>query len=169
VRALTERLPGARGGTSAEAVAFADVVLLSVPYAAMPDIARELGSALAGKIVIDTGNPLPARDGPMAEAALATGSGLATAGFLPGARIARAFNVINFAQMRLQAHRPGERIATMIAASDPEARAAAERLAGDAGFDPVVVGDLASAARFELGSPPAGVRTAAEIRAILGL
>ena len=169
VKALTDRLAGAQGGASLEAIAFGDVVLLTVPYGAMPDIARDLGPALAGKIVIDTGNPSVARDGPMAATALAKGAGKATAEFLPGARIARAFNVINYQQMRLQAHRPTQRVGSMIAADDPAARQAAVRLVIDAGFEPVIVGDLASAGRFELGTPVAGVKTAAEIKTILGL
>jgi predicted dinucleotide-binding enzyme len=169
VKGLTDRLPAARGGTAAQAAAFGEVVLLSVPYGAMPDIARDLGPALRGKVVFDTGNPSLARDGEMARAALAKGSGRASQDFLPGTRLVRGFNVIGYQSMGAEAHRPGDKVGVMLAADDAGALALGERLVRDAGFDPVVVGGLASAARFELGGPAAGVKTAAQLRALLGL
>ena len=62
--ALAARLgPLARAGSVAEAIAFGDVVFLAVPYGAMPEIGREYGEALKGKIVIDAGNAVAGRDG----------------------------------------------------------------------------------------------------------
>src|SRR5438270_2593858 len=55
--------PLARAGTVAEAIAFGDVVFLAVPYGAMPEIGREYGAALKGKIVLDAGNAVSGRDG----------------------------------------------------------------------------------------------------------
>src|SRR5579872_3128158 len=55
--------PKAQVGTPRAAAAFGDVVLISVPYAATPQIGRDLAHELAGKVVIDTGNPYPNRDG----------------------------------------------------------------------------------------------------------
>src|SRR6476646_523197 len=86
----------ARAGTPKEAIAFGDVVFLGVPYSSMPQIGQDYAGALKGKIVIDAGNPNVRRDGPIAEAAVAKGAGLATAEHLPGARIVRAFNQLNF-------------------------------------------------------------------------
>jgi predicted dinucleotide-binding enzyme len=169
VKAIIDRLPNARGGTTDEAVAFADVVLLTVPYMAMPEISRDLGPALRGKIVFDTGNPNLVRDGDMARTALAKGSGLASAEFLPGARLVRGFSSFGAGSMASEAHRPGEKAGVMLASNDPQALATGVRLVRDAGFDPVVVGDLASARRFELGTPVAGVKTAAQIRGLLNL
>lgn len=57
---------GARAGTPREAAAFGDVLLVSVPYAAMPSLGRDLGDLIKSKIVIDTSNPIVARDGDMA-------------------------------------------------------------------------------------------------------
>ena len=51
---------------------------------------------MRGKVVIDCGNPYPRRDGPMAEDALAKGTGVASAEFLPGVRLVRAFNAISY-------------------------------------------------------------------------
>ena len=55
--------PRARAGTPREAAEFGDVVLISVPYGAMPQISRDFAGLLAGKIVLDTGNPVARRDG----------------------------------------------------------------------------------------------------------
>src|SRR4029077_20281971 len=54
--------PKALVGTPLEAGRFGEVVVISVPYGALPQIGRDLRSELAGKIVLDTGNPYPERD-----------------------------------------------------------------------------------------------------------
>ena len=169
VKAQTDRLPGSRGGTPLEAIAFADVVLVAVPFGAWPDVARDYGPALRGKIVFETTNPTAPRDGALAATALAKGSGVAVGEFLPGAKIVRGFNAFGAVSMASEAHRPGARVGIPLAANDPAAMAAGVRLVRDAGFEPIEVGDLASASRFELRSPAAGVKTAAELRSILGV
>src|SRR5438309_1896507 len=65
--------PRARVGTVQEAIAFGDVILLAVPYSALPDLGRDNGKALAGKIVVDASNPIVRRDGQVAEEAMANG------------------------------------------------------------------------------------------------
>jgi predicted dinucleotide-binding enzyme len=169
VKAQTDRLPGSRGGSPLEAIAFADVVLIAVPFGAWPDVARDYGAALRGKIVFETTNPTTPRDGALATAALAKGSGVTVGEFLPGAKIVRGFNAFGAVSMAGEAHRPGAKVGIPLAANDPAAMAAGVRLVRDAGFEPIEVGDLASAGRFELRSPAAGVKTAAELRSILGL
>src|SRR5262245_43600529 len=53
-KALAARLGGkARAGTSKEAVAFGDVILIAVPYGAMPAVAKDVGGLIKGKVVID--------------------------------------------------------------------------------------------------------------------
>ena len=79
----------ARVGTPREAAAFGEVVLVSVPYSAIPAIGRDNASQLKGKIVLDTSNPSESRDGDMALAAQKKGAGVATAEFLPGTRVVR--------------------------------------------------------------------------------
>lgn len=49
--------PSARAGTPREAAAFGEVILISVPYGALPEVGRDLASALTGKVVLETGNP----------------------------------------------------------------------------------------------------------------
>ena len=91
----------ARVGIPREAVAFGEVVLVSVPYAAIPDIGKENAAALKGKVVLDTSNPVENRDGAMALAAQKKGAGVATAEFLPGTRVVRAFNCIPAASLAI--------------------------------------------------------------------
>src|SRR3990170_739327 len=66
-KALAARLGGkARAGSPREAAAFGEVVLVAVPYSALPQLGRELAAAIKGKVVIDTCNPIPGRDGDIA-------------------------------------------------------------------------------------------------------
>jgi predicted dinucleotide-binding enzyme len=145
--------PRARAGTPKEAIAFGDVVFLGVPYSSMPQISQEYAKALAGKIVLDAGNPNVRRDGPMAEPAVAKGAGVATAEYLPGARIVRAFNAMNFKVFLSETHRAGERVAVPLASDDKEALTVASRLVTDAGFEPVIVGPLSAGKSFDSSSP----------------
>jgi len=162
--------PKARAGTPREAAVFGDVVLISVPYGALPQVGKDLQNELKGKVVLDTGNPYPERDGDMAVDARRKGTGVASAEFLPGVRLARAFNAISYRNLRSEAHRTGELVGIPIAADDPQALDVAGRLVRDAGFEPVVVGPLAKAKMFDVGSPVyTQLLTARELRARLGM
>jgi predicted dinucleotide-binding enzyme len=163
---------GARAhvGTPREAALFGEVVLVSVPYKALPEIGQDLKSELAGKIVLDTCNPYPERDGPMAVEVRAKGTGVSSPQFLPGVRLVRAFNAIGYRDLAREAHRAGDAVAIPLAGDDPEALAVAERLVRDAGFAPVVVGNLGRAREFDVGTVPYNhVLTAAQLRQTLGL
>jgi predicted dinucleotide-binding enzyme len=162
--------PRARAGTPREAALFGDVVLVSVPYAALPQIGRDLRTELSGKIVLDTGNPYPHRDGDMAVEARRKGTGVSSAESLPGVRLVRAFNAINSGDLAGEAHRGGEPIAIPLAGDDSQALEVAQRLVRDAGFEPVVVGPLARAREFDVGTAVyTRLMTAAQLRQALGL
>lgn len=171
LKGLAGRLgPRARAGWPREAAAFGEVVLISVPYHAVPQIGRDFRRELAGKVVLDTGNPFPGRDGAMANDARAKGAGLASAAFLPGVRLVRAFNSVGHYALRSEAHRAGERVAIPLAGDDKEALGVASRLVKDAGFEPVVVGPLSSGKSFDAGTSVFGqALTARELRRRLGL
>jgi predicted dinucleotide-binding enzyme len=160
----------ARSGYPQEAAEFGDVVLIAVPYGALPQIGRDHASLMQGKIVIDCGNPRADRDGPMADEAISKGTGVASAEYLPGVRLVRAFNAMSAVQVEREAHRAGEKIGVPIAADDAEATQVVSELVVDAGFDPVVVGPLARARDFDRGTA-VYVRglTAAQLREALGL
>ncbi len=171
LRPLAERLgPKVRAGTPQEAAAFGEIILVSVPYGALPQVGRDYAELMKGKVVLETGNPFPHRDGEMAEPARAKGTGTASAEYLPGVRLVRAFNCIPHTNLRSDAHRAGERIAIPLAADDQQALQVGVRLVQDAGFEPVVVGPLARAKEFDVGSPVFGrALTARELRQALGL
>src|SRR5689334_24589525 len=165
-KALAEKLgPPARAGSVEEAIAFGDVIFLAVPYGAMPAIGREYGAALKGKIVLDAGNAVSARDGPIADEADRDGIGLTTQKYLPGARIVRAFNTIGYTILQAEAGRADPKLPIPIAGDDAEAVRIAGELVRDAGFEPVVAGGLADARRFQRGAPGYGPKAnAAELR-----
>jgi len=168
---LAERLgPKVRAGTPREAAAFGEVVLIAVPYGAFPQVGRDYARELKGKVVLDPGNPYPSRDGDMAYAARKKGTGVASAEFLPGVRLVRAFNSLPYWDLRSEAHRAGEKAAIPLAADDADALKIAERLVRDAGFEPVVVGPLSRAREFDVGTAVYGrAHTARELREALGL
>jgi len=160
----------AQAGTPREAAAFGEAVLISVPYSALPQIGRDYAAELKGKVVLDTCNPIQGRDGEMAVEARAKGTGIASVEFLPGVRLVRAFNCVGYNSMRSEAHRAGERLAIPLAADDEAALKVAIRLVQDAGFEPVVVGPLARAKEFDVGTPVFGrALTARELRKVLGI
>jgi 8-hydroxy-5-deazaflavin:NADPH oxidoreductase len=162
--------PLARAGMPREAAAFGEVVLISVPYGAVPQVGRDFAAELKDKVVLETGNPYPSRDGAMAEPALEKGTGLASAEFLPGARLVRAFNSVPAASLANDAHRSGERVAIPLASDDPAALDVAARLVRDAGFEPVIVGPLSAAKKFDRGTAVYGqALTAVELRQRLGI
>jgi 8-hydroxy-5-deazaflavin:NADPH oxidoreductase len=159
--------PKVRVGTPQQAAAFGDIILLSVPYAATPQIGRDFAKELAGKVVIDTGNPYPQRDGAMAEEARRKGTGVSSAEFLPGVKLVRAFNQISERNLKSESNRKPERYAIPIAADDAGAIRVTTRLINDAGFDTVVVGPLARAREFDFGTPAYGkLTTAADLRTL---
>jgi len=162
--------PNVKVGTPREAAAFGDVVMLAVPYGATPQVGRDYAAELKGKVVLDAGNPYPSRDGEMAVRDRARGTGLASAEYLPGTRLVRAFNAINSGPLAREAFRKPERIGIPLAADDAEAMKIAAQLVSDAGFDPVPVGKLSRAREFDYGTP-VYVRgmTAAELRKALKL
>ena len=161
---------GGKAGTPAQAASFGDVLLVSVPYPALEQIGRDYAASIKGKVVLDTSNPIESRDGKMAVAAREKGTGVASAEFLPGARLVRAFNSVGYGKLQAEHHREGERIAIPLAADDKGALDVAAQLVKDAGFEPVVVGGLAKAKSFDVGTPVFGkALTATELRKALDI
>ena len=127
--------PGASVTSVAEALTGAEVVLLSLPGAAVAAFAGEHGTALDGKLVIDATNQFgqPVMNG------IATIQAAA-----PGAQVVRAFNSLgweNFAEPTID----GVQVDLLYCAPAGEAQAAAERLIAEVGLRPVYVGDLGQA------------------------
>lgn len=157
--------PNAKAGTPREAAAFGEVLVVSVPYTALPAVGKELAELIKGKIVIDTCNPIVPRDGEMGIAAREKGAGLASAEFLPGARIVRAFNAVSSTRMAVAAQN-AEKFGMPIAGEDPKAIEVASALIRDVGYEPVLIGDYAMGRHLIPGTPLAGERSPEEIRKI---
>src|SRR5262249_3492129 len=132
----------ARAGTPQEAAAFGDVLLFAVPYGALPELGKSLGSSIKGKVILDACNPFPNRDGEIANTAREKGAGIVSAQLLPGAHIVRAFNAIGAAQMG-NAHQEPGKVGMPIAGDDKQAIDTASKVIRDVGYEPVLVGGLA--------------------------
>ena len=161
--------PNAKAGTVAEAVAFADVVLLVVPYGAIEQIGRDFGKELAAKrLVLDVSNPSTRRESEefVKSVEQQGGPGLVTQKLLPGAHLVRGFDAIGASKLAADAHRSGDPVGVPIAGDDPEALALATALIKGIGFEPVVVGGLAMGKYLVPGTPLGGEHTAAELRQI---
>jgi 8-hydroxy-5-deazaflavin:NADPH oxidoreductase len=157
LKPLTDQLgKRASAGTPLDAATFGDIVMLTVPLKAVPDLSRDLSSALAGKIILDTGNAYERRDGALARQASAHPQGSAgwAAAMFPRSRWVKAFNTVYFKTLASEAHRQGDRVGIPLAADDRDALDTAATLVRDAGFDPVVVGPLARGKEFEPDTPP---------------
>jgi 8-hydroxy-5-deazaflavin:NADPH oxidoreductase len=152
VERLGER---ASAGAPQEAATFGEVVLLTVPLKAVPDLVRDLAPLLVGKVVLDTGNAYERRDGPAARQASAHRQGSAgwAAAMFPGSRWVKAFNTVYFKTLESEAHRKGDRLGIPLASDDPDALETAAGLVRDAGFDPVIVGSLARGKELEPDTP----------------
>jgi 8-hydroxy-5-deazaflavin:NADPH oxidoreductase len=160
----------AQAGTVEQAIAFGDVIFIAVPYGALPQLGQDYGAGLKGKIVLDACNAVPTRDGTIVDEVESNGIGVTSQKYLPGTRLVRAFNTLNYKIFASQANRPDPKLAIPIAGDDPEAVQVAAGLVRDAGFDPVVVGKLADAKRFQRGGPGYGQEvTAAELKQKLSL
>ena len=169
---LIQRLgPRASAGSPLEAARFGEVVMLTVPLKAVPDLARDLAPTMAGKIVLDTGNAYERRDGSVAREAAADSKGSAgwAAAMFPGSRWVKAFNTVYYKVLASEAHRPGPRVGIPLAGDDRDALETAAALVRDAGFDPVIVGALARGKAFEPDTPPYNTgMSGQDLRAMFG-
>ncbi|MNO35679.1 NADP oxidoreductase coenzyme F420-dependent [compost metagenome] len=157
--------PNARAGSVSDAAAWGDVIVLSVPYGAMPALSEQLKGKLDGKVVFSTSNPFSGRDGDIGRKALDQGVALADQQYLPGVHLVRAFNAIGYASMKEQSGK-GKAIPTF--ADNAQARDLGARLVRDAGFIPVLV-PLARANEGLPNGPLSGVWSEAELKRKLGL
>jgi len=154
---VAELGPRARAATGAEAAALGDLVLVSIPVLGYPTLPA---ASLVGKIVLDTGNYYPQRDGRIA----ALDSGLLTdseylARHLPGARVVKVFNNIFYKHLQNLA-RPAsaaDRTYLPIAGDGAGAKLAVVEFLDSIGYGADDAGPLADSWRQQAGSPAYGV------------
>jgi 8-hydroxy-5-deazaflavin:NADPH oxidoreductase len=169
---VAEAGPNASRSSIEEALAFGEVFLISIPYGALQAFGEQYGSQLAGKIVMETGNPYPDRDGEVAQNVLDSGLGTGhwSAQWLGGSRLVRAFNSVWDRTLAREAHRKPPQVGVPLAADDVEAMEIVAALVRDAGFDPVVAGPLSRAREFDVGTPVYATNMSGpELRRNLGL
>jgi predicted dinucleotide-binding enzyme len=157
--------PKARAATPVEAARAGDIVVVTIPLKHYRTVPVE---PLAGKIVIDTNNYYPQRDGqiPELDNESTTTSELLQA-HLPTSRVVKAFNHLYAASLTTDGQAPGtpDRRALAIAGDDQAAKAAVTRLLDEFGFDTVDAGPLKEGWRFQRDTPGYGPRrTAGELR-----
>ena len=159
---VAELGPNARAATAVEAAQSGDIVVVTIPlknYRAVPV------EPLAGKIVIDTNNYYPERDGhiPQLDNELTTTSELLQA-HLPNSKVVKAFNHIYAAALTTDGQPAGtkNRRALVIAGDDQGAKAAVTRLLDQFGFDTVDAGPLREGWRIQRDTPGYGPRRTAE-------
>jgi 8-hydroxy-5-deazaflavin:NADPH oxidoreductase len=144
---------GATVTTPAEAVAGAEVVVLSVPWGAIEDALAQAGS-LQGRIVVDTTNQFgPGPKPPDGRTAAAF-----NAARMPGARYTKSFNTLTSAFQEAAAERPAERrVVQWLCGDDADAKRIVGGLIADAGYVPVDLGGVEGCAVMEAPRRPGAV------------
>jgi 8-hydroxy-5-deazaflavin:NADPH oxidoreductase len=143
----------AKAVTVDDAARFGDVVLVSVPFGRYRELPTD---GVAGKVVIDTNNYYPGRDGHFEELdSDGTTSSELLQAHLPDARVVKAFNAIYWQHLRDLGRPSGdpERIGIPISADDEEAKRTVSELIDQIGFDAVDAGTLADGRKHQPGSP----------------
>ena len=162
---VAELGPKARAATPAEAAAAGDIVVVTIPLKNYRDVPV---APLAGKIVIDTNNYYPQRDGhiPELDNESTTTAELLQA-HLPKSKVVKAFNHLYAASLTTDGQPSGtkNRRALAIAGNDAEAKAIVAQLIDQFGFDVVDLGPLTESWRIQRDTPGYGPRrTAPELR-----
>jgi len=159
---VAELGPKARAATALEAAKAGDLVVVTIPLRAIGTVPVE---PLADKIVIDTNNYYPARDGHIRELdeEKTTTSELLQA-HLPNSKVVKAFNHIYAAELTTHGQPRGtpNRRALVIAGNDAAAKATVTKLLDEFGFDTVDAGPLSEGWRIQRDTPGYGPRRNAE-------
>ena len=159
---VAELGPKARAATALEAATAGDIVVVTVPLKNYRSVPVE---ALKGKVVIDTNNYYPQRDGhiPELDDESTTTAELLQA-HLPASKVVTAFNHIYAAELTTHGQPAGtrNRRALVIAGDDREAKATVTRLIDQFGFDVVDAGALKEGWRIQRDTPGYGPRRTAE-------
>jgi 8-hydroxy-5-deazaflavin:NADPH oxidoreductase len=161
--------PTAHAATATDAAAFGELVVVSIPLHAYTSLDP---APYAGKIVVDTNNYYPGRDGHIAalDEKRATSSGLLAEHLGGGAKVLKAFNAIYSAHLR-DLGKPGapaaDRRAIPIAGDDAAAKATLTGLIDEIGFTAVDTGFLADSWRQEPDTPVYGAEVGPDQATVL--
>ncbi|WP_409350006.1 NADPH-dependent F420 reductase [Rathayibacter soli] len=150
---VAELGPQARAASSADAAAAADIAIVTIPLKNVDNVPVE---PLAGKVVIDTNNYYPQRDGNIAsldDESLTVSELLQQ--HLPTSKVVKAFNHITFGDLTTDGSAAGtdNRRALIVAGDDAAAKETVTALIDSFGFDVVDAGPLAEGWRIQRDTP----------------
>jgi predicted dinucleotide-binding enzyme len=154
--------PHARAATPAEAAAGGDIVVVTIPLKAIGTVPV---APLKGKIVIDTNNYYPQRDGHIRELDdESTTTAELLQRHLPESKVVKAFNHIYAAELTTHGQQKGtpNRRALVIAGDDASAKRVVTEMIDRFGFDVVDAGPLSEGWRIQRDTPGYGPRRTAE-------
>lgn len=137
---------GSRFGTLAAAAEHGEVVLLAIPASAMQATVTALADTLAGKVLLDCSNGLSPVDHHQDLPDISGAEEIAQ--WAPAGRVVKIFNTTGFENLADPGF-AGEAATMFYATDNDEARAIADGLAAECGFDPVFAGPLAVARDLE--------------------
>lgn len=145
---------GAVAVTAQDAVNDVDAIIVSIPFAQIPEVASVFAGVPAGVVVIDTGNYYPFRDGNIAEVDNGKPESVWSSEQL-GRPVVKTFNALLAETLTSGGTAEGTdaRIAIPVAGDDANAKVIASGLVNDAGFDTLDAGDLAGSWRQQPGTP----------------
>src|ERR1051325_3142781 len=143
----------ARNGTQVftadlENVKLGDIVVLALWHGTNKEVARQLGTRLEGKVVVDIANPLNSTYEGLATAPDSSSAEEVAEAASPGAKVVNAFNT-TYAGTLLEGEVDGQPLDVFIAGDDTEAKAKVAQLVRDAGMRPVDTGPLSRAREIE--------------------
>lgn len=153
IRAKAEEI-GAVPVAAHDAVKDVDVIVLSIPFAQIPNVASLFTEVPADVVVIDTGNYYPFRDGNIADLDGGKPESVWASEQL-GRPVIKAFNAVLAETLAERGAADGTagRLAIPVSGNDERAKAVASGLVSETGFDPLDAGNLANSWRQQPGTP----------------
>lgn len=145
-RSTADQTGATAAASNADAVQDADVVVLAVPSGVLPEVARDVGDVLSGKVVVDATNPLNDSYTDLTTSGTSAGEQLQQQ--LPQAKVVKALNTV-FASRYGQPEEDGQPIDALMAGDDTDAKATVAQLVESLGFNPVDAGGLRMARTLE--------------------
>jgi NADPH-dependent F420 reductase len=125
-----------------------DLVVLAVPYGTNIELVKQLGSKLAGKVVVDIANPLNQTYNGLATAPGSSSAEEVAKAAAPGTKVVKAFNT-TFAGTLSERQVAGEPLDVFIAGDDAQAKERVAQLVKDSGLRPIDAGPLDRARQIE--------------------
>ena len=133
---------------SLDEVELGDVVVLALWYGTNTEVAKQLGSKLDGKVVVDIANPLNSTYDGLATAPDSSSAEDVVKATVSGARVVKAFNT-TYASTLITGQVAGQPLDVFIAGDDADAKNKVAQLVTDSGFRPVDTGPLSRARQIE--------------------